>query len=80
MKNLRDAAERVIEAAPEAQRAISSAMDRLNAPFHVRLWHQWKGHEGWGHGYWGCGSELDLAVVISIVAIVVTMLILWSIQ
>ena len=56
----REAAKKVLAAYPAAILSLGGALDRLNAPFHVRLWHQWKGHEGWGHGYRGCGSELDL--------------------
>lgn len=49
-EQLRKAAQGVIDTAPAALKAVRGAMDRLNAPFLVRAWHQWRGDDGWGLG------------------------------
>lgn len=50
--------------AQEAMNAIDRALARVNAPWYVRAWHQWKGDEGWCVGH-------ELQLVYSVVGVIV---------
>lgn len=73
-EQLREAAKGVVDAAPAARKAIMGAMARLNAPFYVRAWHQWKGHDGWGLGdelytcYWIVALSVAVALLFALTA------------
>jgi hypothetical protein len=60
---LKRAAQGVVDAAPAALKALRGAIERLNAPFHVRAWHQMMGDEGWGDG-----TEYHICVIVAVCA------------
>lgn len=72
-EQIKQSAENVLKAYPAARNAISGALARLNAPWYVRAWHQWKGDQGWG-----LGEELHM--VYAGVAVLVLLGGLWLIR
>jgi hypothetical protein len=43
--------------------------------FWVRVYHQWKGHDGWGQGYPGCASEYELVKAMLWCAVLLALLV-----
>lgn len=72
-EQLRRTAEGIAKAAPAALKAIDGALARLNAPWYVRAWHQWKGHQGWGAGE-------ELHIFFDAILIVICLGIVWLIS